>query len=173
MAGKRSALVSFGNRLVGEFSTDKWWSLRQKALHQKGFLRYLFVFRYLKMVDRYHAFLPLEAEIASKPVFPHGISGIYLSCGAKIGSGCTILHQVTIGSNTFRDSKNAGSPTVGDDVFIGAGAKIIGNISIGNHVRIGANCVVTESVPDNCTVVPAKNRVISKMNQMDNSYHEW
>jgi serine O-acetyltransferase len=47
-------------------------------------------------------------------------------------------------------------------VFIGAGAKIIGNIKIGNNVRIGASCVVVEDIPDNCTVVMHKPRIIQK-----------
>ena len=44
-------------------------------------------------------------------------------------------------------------PHIGDNVFIGAGAKILGDIKIGNNVKIGANAVVTKDVPDNCTVV--------------------
>ena len=51
---------------------------------------------------------------------------------------------------------------VGDNVYIGTGAKPIGNIKIGNNVKIGANCVVFMDVPDNCTVVLPKPRVINK-----------
>jgi serine O-acetyltransferase len=55
-----------------------------------------------------------------------------------------------------------GGPIIGNNVFIGAGAKIIGNIKIGNNVRIGASCVVVEDIPDNCTVVMHKPRIIQK-----------
>ena len=53
-----------------------------------------------------------------------------------------------------------GAPTIGDNVLIGAGAKIIGNITIGNNVKIGANACVTVDIPDNSTVVSSKIRII-------------
>lgn len=165
-----SLLVRLGHSLIPEFSTDKWWDLRQKALTCKGWKHYYYAYRYEKMTGRFHAFIPLESEIKGKPVFPHGVSGIFVSCGATIGSDCVIFHQVTIGSNTFADSKGAGVPVIGNEVFIGAGAKIVGGCTVGDRVRIGANCVVTENIPDNCTVVPAKNRVIQKNARLDNRY---
>ena len=66
-----------------------------------------------------------------------------------------------------RKAVKGGVPTIGDDVYIGPGAKIFGGIKIGNNVRIGANCVVFEDVPDNATVVLQKPRVIIK----DLDYH--
>ena len=62
-----------------------------------------------------------------------------------------------------------GAPTIGDNVYIGPGAKIFGAIHIGNNVRIGANCVVFEDVPDNATVVLPKPRIIIK--SPDYQYH--
>ena len=64
----------------------------------------------------------------------------------------TISHQVTIGR-----SKNL-VPVIGDNVYIGPGAKIFGGIRVGNNVRIGANCIVFQDIPDNAVVggVPAK-----------------
>ena len=79
-------------------------------------------------------------------------------------------YQVTIGSNTLVDSKGQGAPTIGDNVYIGAGAKIIGKVTIGNNVRIGANCVVTKDVPDNTTVVSAPIRFIEKTEKMNNIF---
>ena len=95
---------------------------------------------------------------------PHGLNGIFISDGATIGKNCVIFHQVTIGSNTLEDSKGRGAPTIGDNVYIGAGAKIIGRVKIGNNVRIGANCVVVENIPDNCVVVLNKPRILQKSN---------
>lgn len=69
---------------------------------------------------------------------------------------CFLSHQVTIGRN------RGGAPVIGDNVYIGPGAKIFGAIHIGNNVRIGANCVVFEDVPDNATVVLPKPGVIIK-----------
>ena len=60
--------------------------------------------------------------------------------------------------------------SLGDRVYIGAGAKIIGNVTIGNNVRIGANCVVTTDIPDNATVVLERPRVIRKDTPQDNRF---
>lgn len=64
-----------------------------------------------------------------------------------------IFQQITIGSNGLQDSARKGSPTLGDKMYIGAGAKIIGKVHIGSNVRIGAGAVITKDVPDNSTVV--------------------
>lgn len=73
--------------------------------------------------------------------------------GTIIGDRCGIMHDVTIGTNMVE-----GTPTIGDDVFIGAGAKILGNIRVGNNVKIAANSLVISDIPDGCTAmgVPAK-----------------
>lgn len=101
---------------------------------------------------------------------PHGLTGIHISVYAKIGTGCTIMHGVTIGSNTFVGSKKSGFPVVGNNVFIGAGAKIIGGITVGDNVRIGANCVVVEDVPSNSVVVMPKPRIISRTEVINNKF---
>ena len=119
---------------------------------------------------KFNAFIPISTKIEGVPIFPHGLNGIFISSGAVIGKDCVIFHQVTIGSNTLPDSKGQGAPTIGNNVYIGAGAKIIGNVIIGNNVRIGANCVVTKDVPDNTTVVSAPIRLISKDEPMDNRF---
>ena len=125
------------------------------------------------MVKKGQSYIPISTVFHGKPVFPHGIVGIFISNGAVIGRNAVIFHQVTIGSNTLSDSKGAGAPIIGDNVYIGAGAKIIGRVSIGNNVRIGANCVVTKDVPDNATVVSAPIRIIIKETLMDNSFHQF
>lgn len=101
-------------------------------------------------------FMGSGALYKTVPRFPHGIYGIIISGQAEIGANCTIFHQVTIGTN------GKGVPKIGDNVTIGAGAKILGPISIGNNVSIGANAVVTENVPDNCVVVCERAQIIHK-----------
>ena len=56
---------------------------------------------------------------------------------------------------------NKGYPTIGDNVYIGPGAKIVGAVKVGNNVAIGANCVVTKDVPDNAVVVGVPGKIIS------------
>lgn len=75
--------------------------------------------------------------------------GIIIHSRACIGTKCIIMHQVTIGERRL----GCGVPQIGNDVFIGAGAKILGDIIIGDNVKIGANAVVTKDVPNDCTVV--------------------
>ncbi len=161
------------DNLLGFFffynNPDFWWYLRNKAL-SKGLFSLIAKLLYIILVDKYNSFLPLDIEFVGKPIFPHGITGIFISSGAKIGSHCVIFHQVTIGSNTLKDSKGYGAPTVGNNVYIGCGAKIIGNVTIGNNVRIGANCVICEDIPDNSTVVIQKPRIIEKKIIQDNSF---
>jgi serine O-acetyltransferase len=74
----------------------------------------------------------------------------------KIGRNCRVSHQVTIGH--IGGFKGGGAPIIGDNVYIGAGAKVLGDIIVGNNVKIGANAVVLRDVPDNATAVgvPAK-----------------
>jgi serine O-acetyltransferase len=103
------------------------------------------------------------------PRLPHGAYGIFISKGATIGMDCVIFQQVTIGSNTLQQSKKKGSPIIGYNCYIGARAKVIGNIKVGNNCRIGANCVVVEDVPDSSVVVLQKPRVLIKSN-LDNKF---
>ena len=117
-----------------------------------------------------NSYLPFNNLIKGEINFPHGISGVYLSGDCVIGSNCTIYQQVTIGSNMLLDSKGFGSPLIGNNVLIGAGAKIIGNVSIGNNCRIGANAVVTKDIPENSVVVAGNQIVIQKSNLENKIY---
>lgn len=88
--------------------------------------------------------------------------GIILNSEAKIGKNCNISHGVTIGM--ANRGRNRGVATIGDNVYIGPGAKIVGAVKIGNNVAIGANCVVTkdiQDIQDNAVVVGVPGKVIS------------
>ena len=150
--------------------TRLFWKSFKKYLNPKSNLQKEKAALKCRYINRYfRSGIPLNTNIN---VFhaPHAFYGIFISSDAKIGKGCTIFHHVTIGSNTLPDSKNAGAPIIGDNVYIGAGAKIIGNVKIGNNVRIGAGCVVTRDVPDNCTVVQVAPVVIQKHKTPDNRW---
>lgn len=153
----------------------KFWRNREYIVHPKGWRRRLvplYSHANQKILDRYNAIIPCMDEV--KPfVTPHGLAGIFISYGASIGEGCTIYHQVTIGSNTLPDSRGQGAPTIGKHVYIGAGAKIIGNVTVGDNARIGANAVVTFDVPANATVVQEAPRVILHDAPRDNTFIPW
>jgi serine acetyltransferase len=134
--------------------------------------RLYFNIRYERLIRRNSAFIPMDVEL-NGAVFPHGLSGIFISQGAVLGTGCTIFQQVTIGSNTLKDTKRGGAPRIGDGVYIGAGAKIIGGVAIGSNVRIGANCAVAQDIPDNCTVVQGAVRIIPHNELKSNNFNSW
>lgn len=115
-----------------------------------------------KMINRsYGAGVPISDDVNCFRA-PHGFAGVFISKDAKIGKRCTIFQQVTIGSNEEKQSKGFGAPRIGNNVLIGAGAKIIGNVKIGDNVKIGAGCVVCKDIPDNSTVVMPHPRIIVK-----------
>lgn len=86
----------------------------------------------------------------------HNFGGIIIH--GKLGRDCTIVQGVQIVSRG--DSKGRGWPTLGDEVYVGSGAKILGPVTIGDRVRIGANAVVMSDVPENAVVMPPESRVI-------------
>lgn len=147
-----------------------YYGLRTKILNSKGLVSLFYKFVLKGVQHEFGAYLPTNNTILSPINFPHGLYGIFISGGSKIGKNCTMFQQVTIGSNTLIDSKGIGYPTIGDNCYIGAGAKIIGNVTIGNNCRVGANSVVTENVPDNCVVVSGKQIVIQKDNLINRNY---
>ncbi len=85
--------------------------------------------------------------------------GITVNSMAKIGKNCNLSQGVTIGM--ANRGKNQGVAFIGDNVYIGPGAKIVGAVKIGDNAAIGANCVVTKDVPDNAVVVGIPGKVIS------------
>jgi len=85
-------------------------------------------------------------------------NGVVINGSVRGGSGIYIEHQVTIGAD------DRISPIIGNDVFIGAGAKIIGNVKVGDGARIGANAVVVEDVPAGRTAVGVPARVVAAPN---------
>lgn len=93
----------------------------------------------------YQSYVPYTAKIGPHVNFGHR-QGIVIGENAVIGARCRIWHQVTIG-------RGNGGAVIGDDVFIGAGAKIIKGVRIGDRAKIGANAVVDKDVPADATVV--------------------
>lgn len=86
--------------------------------------------------------------------------GISVSPHCKIGKNCNISQGVTIG--TGGRGERHGAPDIGDNVYIGPGAKLFGRIRVGNNVAVGANAVVTKDVPDNAVVAGVPARAISE-----------
>ena len=97
------------------------------------------------------------AKIGPGFFIDHGM-GVVIGETAEIGDNVTLYQGVTLGGTGKEKGKR--HPTIGNNVVIGAGAKILGNIRIGNNVKIGANAVILKSVPDDSTVVGVPGEVV-------------
>ena len=149
---------------IQHYNHNKYWKYRAivvSRVKKYSKIRKIVYLYKIKKMDAYNnasfgTHLNYGAEFKGIPNLPHGIRGIFISHNAKIGDNCTIFQHVTIGEG------KDGAPIIGDNCYIGAGAKIIGKIKIGNNVKIGAGCVVAIDIPDNATVVMEKPRIILK-----------
>lgn len=104
----------------------------------------------------YNSKIPYQAKIGRGSTFGYGGMGVVIHSKSIIGVNCTICQQVTIGGGG--NSRFPGVPVIGNNVYIAKGSIVMGGITIGNNVTIGANAVVTKPVSDNAIVagVPAK-----------------
>ncbi|MCB1733628.1 MAG: serine O-acetyltransferase [Gammaproteobacteria bacterium] len=97
------------------------------------------------------------AQIGRRFFIDHGM-GVVIGETAEIGDDCTLYHGVTLGGTTWLKGKR--HPTLGNDVVVGAGAKVLGPIQIGDGARVGSNAVVLKEVPAGGTVVGVPGRMV-------------
>lgn len=133
------------------------------ALHRLAHLLWqLHLFFLARFVSQFNRFLTgIEIHPAAKIgpglFIDHGM-GIVIGETAEVGEDCTIYHGVTLGGTGHDTGKR--HPTLGNNVLVSAGAKVLGPIYIGDNVRIGANSVVLKEVEANATVVGVPGKVI-------------
>lgn len=110
------------------------------------------------------------ARLGRGVVIDHGM-GVVIGETAVLGDYCLIYQGVTLGGTGKETGKR--HPTLGANVVVGAGAKVLGNIQIGHNVRIGAGSVVLREVPSDCTVVGIPGRIVyregAKVNPLDHA----
>jgi serine O-acetyltransferase len=111
-----------------------------------------FIARWLSNVDIHPG-----ATIGRRFFIDHG-AGVVIGETSVIGDDVTLYHGVTLGGTSWNKGKR--HPTLGNGVMVGAGAKILGNILVGDNSRVGANSVVVEAVPPGCTVVGIPGKVV-------------
>jgi serine O-acetyltransferase len=87
------------------------------------------------------------------------IGGVHINPQAVIGSNCDLTHRVTIGASAMG---RQGAPVLGDDVYIGTGATLVGKIKIGNGAKIAANTLVINNIPAGATVMGVPGRIIMR-----------
>ncbi len=106
------------------------------------------------------------AKIGRRFFIDHGM-GVVIGETTIIGDDCTLYHGVTLGGTSWDKGKR--HPTLGDDVVVGAGAKVLGPITLEKGSRVGSNAVVVKDVPESCTVVGIPGRVISNSGGLKDS----
>ena len=99
------------------------------------------------------------ATIGRRFFIDHGM-GVVIGETAIIGDDCLIYHQVTLGGMSAKDEKR--HPTLGSNVMVGTGAKVLGNIHIGDNVKIGANCIVIKDVEAGKTIIGVPGEILAK-----------
>ena len=114
--------------------------------------KWFFVARLISQLSRHLTGIEIHpgAKIGRKLFIDHGM-GIVFGETTEIGDNCTIYHGVTLGGTGKETGKR--HPTLGDNVLIGAGAKVLGPVYIGDNVRVGAGSVVLKNLPANATAV--------------------
>lgn len=124
--------------------------------------------RWLSHVNRFLTGIEIHpgAVIGANLFIDHGM-GVVIGETAEIGHNVTLYHGVTLGGVSLEKGKR--HPTIEDDVVIGAGAKVLGNIRIGRSSRIGANAVVVQSVPPNSVVVGVPGQVVVRSKPVGNA----
>ncbi|MBO8169295.1 MAG: serine O-acetyltransferase [Thermoanaerobacteraceae bacterium] len=123
--------------------------------------RWFFVARLISQFSRWLTGIEIHpgAKIGEGVFIDHGM-GVVIGETAEVGNNVTLYQGVTLGGTGKEKGKR--HPTVKDNVVISTGAKVLGSITIGNNVKIGAGSVVLRDVPDNCTVVGIPGKIVVK-----------
>jgi serine O-acetyltransferase len=118
-----------------------------------------FIARMLSEIGRFLTGIEIHpgAKIGKRLVIDHGM-GVVIGETAEIGNDCIIFHGVTLGGMNFEKKKR--HPSLGDRVLVGAGAKLLGAIHIGDDVKVGTNSVVVKDIPAGKTVVGIPGKIL-------------
>lgn len=127
--------------------------------------RWRFSARFVSHLFRWFSGIEIHpgATIGEGFFIDHGM-GVVIGETTEVGDNVTIYHGVTLGGTSWQQGKR--HPTLGDNVVVGAGAKVLGPITIGHDVKVGSNAVVVKDVPSGSTVVGVPGRVVMGRNRM-------
>lgn len=128
----------------------------------RGFIVY---FWYKRYSIKYSFQIPISADLGCGIYLPH-FGTIVVNSGSKIGQNCNLLQGVTIGNT--KGGKNEGTPVIGNCVYIGPNAVIVGGVTIGDNVLIAPNTFVNFNVPENSIVIGNPGKIISRQNATEN-----
>jgi serine O-acetyltransferase len=137
------------HRVAHRLWVTRWWPCELWKLLSRAVSQFS---RFLTGVEIHPG-----ATVGRRFFIDHGM-GVVIGETAEIGDDVLMYHNVTLGGTKLARVKR--HPTIGNNVLIGMGAKIVGAVTIGDHCKIGANAVVNRDVPPNCTVVGVPGRVV-------------
>ncbi len=145
----------FHARLVHRFAHALWTA------------RFKWLARFVSHLGRWLTGIEIHpgAQIGRRFFIDHGM-GVVIGETAEIGDDCTLYHGVTLGGTSWAKGKR--HPTLADQVVVGAGAKILGPVTVGQGARVGSNAVVVKDVPPGATAVGIPARIIP---QSDDQAH--
>ncbi len=153
--GRNWSCQGFWAMLIYRFG--RWrYNINNSILRKPFSLIYKILFKFTQVITGIE--LPCEVNVGGNFRIDH-FGGIIISGYASFGDNCILRDGVTVG---LRREKELLAPTIGNNVNIGTGAKILGPVKIGNNVSIGANAVVLEDVPSNSIAVGIPARIIQK-----------
>jgi len=132
-----------------------------RLAHWLWTLQWLTLARFLSHIGRFVTGIEIHpgARVGPGLFIDHGM-GVVIGETSEIGANCTLYQGVTLGGTSLKKEKR--HPTLGSHIVVGAGAKILGAITIGDHSKIGAGSVVVTEVPPHSTVVGIPGRVVQR-----------
>ena len=135
--------------------------ISHRIAHKLAYWGIPFIPRFISYLTRIITGIEIhpKARIGRRFFIDHG-EGVVIGATTIIGDDVLIYQQVTLGGTGNEHGKR--HPTIGNNVIIGAGAKVLGNITIGDNTRVGAGSVVIDNVPEHCTVVGVPGRVVQQ-----------
>ncbi len=140
--------------------------LFHRLAHRLWKSRLYFLGRFVSHVGRFLTGIEIHpgAKIGKGFFIDHGM-GVVIGETAEIGENCTLYHGVTLGGTSWAKEKR--HPTLGNNVVVGSGAKILGPFTVGDNSKIGSNSVVVKEVPPNSTVVGVPGRMVMSGGQTE------
>jgi serine O-acetyltransferase len=135
--------------------------LLHRVNHRLWTLGLKWLARFLAHVARFLTGIEIHpgAQIGRRLFIDHGM-GVVIGETSEVGNDCTLYHGVTLGGTSWQKGKR--HPTLGNNVVVGAGAKVLGPITLGEGARVGSNAVVVKDVPPGATVVGIPGRIIGE-----------
>lgn len=143
---------------IGSYRLGNWLHVRRPAaivripLKIVSFLLLRFCLVFMEMD------IDAQATIGGGLYIGH-IGGVHINQGAVLGRNCDLAHRITIGASAMG---RGGIPVLGDEVYIGTGAVLVGNIRVGNGAKIAANTLVMTNVPAGATVMGVPGRIVMR-----------